>query len=101
VNKENTFIKQVERTAKRDAYETAAMYIEQFGLEFGLKTIREKADSHSEYLDSLPLDYDYATQSLKPKGTVPDGRLVMQAMAGLAGTIKPTEERSESKGGGE
>jgi hypothetical protein len=93
--KEFNFIKQIERTAKRDAYETAIMYIEKFGHEYGLKILREKADSHSVYLDTLPFSYDYATQTLKAKGDVPDGRLVMQAVGNLADSILSKDEKND------
>ena len=92
--KEINFIKQVERTAKRDAYRTAARYIKHFGLEFGLKTIIEKADAHSEYLNSLPLVYDYATQSLQPKHVAIDGDKADEAMSGLL------QELGEDRGDG-
>ncbi len=65
--KEINFIKQVERTSKRDAYQTAIELIENFGQESALRFLKEKAKSHTEYLNSLPFDYDYATQSLVPK----------------------------------
>lgn len=96
--KEINFIKQVERTAKRDAYLTAAMYIKQFGHEYGLKIINEKADGHTAYLDSLPLAYDYATQSLVTKENAIDGELVVEAMSDLAASIV-SETKTPAKGG--
>lgn len=86
VIKEYNFIKQVERTAKRDAYETAASYIEQFGLDYGLKIIKEKAEGHSSYLAKLPLAYDYGTQSLVSKENAIDGSMVVKKMNEL-GTL--------------
>lgn len=65
--KEINFIKQVERTAKRDAYEKAILYVKRFGIEDALVALKEKADLHSEYLKGLPFEYDYATQSLVNK----------------------------------
>jgi hypothetical protein len=97
MDKDKTFIKQVERTAKRDAYETAAMYIEQFGLDYGLRTIKEKAASHSHFLDSLPLAYDYATQSLSAKGDAVDGRAVAAAMGNLSGNILSATDANKKK----
>ncbi len=67
--KEINFIKQVERTAKRDAYQKAIEYIEQFGEKFGLETLKEMMESHTKYLDGLPFEYDYATQTLVNKRT--------------------------------
>ena len=65
--KETTFAKQIERTAKADAYATAVRFLEKFSLEFAIKVLKEKRDSHREFLDGLPYAYNYATQSLGPK----------------------------------
>lgn len=88
--KEITFIKQVERTAKRDAYLTAARYIKHFGLEFGLIAILDKANGHTEFLNTLPLEYSYATQTLESKTTAINGELVSEALDTLVGTIEDT-----------
>lgn len=67
--KEINFIKQVERTSKRDAYQAAYSWglsdnIDKATLMWFLK---EKIEGHSEYLELMPLEYDYATQTLVPK----------------------------------
>lgn len=94
--KEINFIKQVERTAKRDAYLTAIGYIRHFGLESGLRILQEKANSHSVYLASLPLAYDYSTQSLAVKESTIDGNLLAAAMSDLMNTVT-AEEKDEKK----
>lgn len=90
--KEINFIKQVERTAKRDAYNTAVRYIEHFGPEQGLKIIKLKAAGHSEYLAELPLSYDYATQSLVEKSKAIDGQKVHEKLADLMNAIAGEEK---------
>lgn len=64
MDKEITFIKQVERTAKRDAYQNVLSYLKNFTREQAIKIIELKEISHTAFLDTLPLQYDYSTQSL-------------------------------------
>jgi hypothetical protein len=85
--KERTFVKQVERTAKRDAYLTAIRYVKEFGLEHGLRVLKEKADSHTLYLSTMPLVYDYATQTLVTRENGIDGVKVDAAMSSLSKSI--------------
>jgi len=75
MNKEVTFTKQVERTAKRDAYLTALRYIKYYG-EGAAAILQQKADSHTAYLDTMPLVYEYSSQSLVPKATAIDALIV-------------------------
>lgn len=86
------FIKQVERTAKRDAYLTALRYLEMFDLPFALETIKMKADSHSAWLKDRPLVYDYATQELLPRGETIDGEKVHEALKEMAGKLFSGDE---------
>jgi hypothetical protein len=65
--KERTFVKMVERTAKRDAYETALRYLEHFPLEDAKLILQEKIDGHTEFLSTFDTEYNYGTQSLGPK----------------------------------
>ena len=67
--KETTFIKQVERTAKRDAYLLAHEQMEAgvYTKEDVLKYLKDKADGHTEFLNELPFEYDYSSQSLREK----------------------------------
>lgn len=85
--KELNFIKQVERTAKRDAYLAAVRLMKQFGLETGIEFLKRKADGHTEFLNELPLVYDYATQTLVAKEIGIDGVKVHEAMESLAGYL--------------
>jgi hypothetical protein len=96
MNKEITFTKQIERTAKRDAYLAAARYIKQFGLEYGMRIIVEKARGHTEYLDELPLAYDYATQTLVPKSDAIDGEKVDAFLTELGGGLRRELEKPEA-----
>lgn len=66
MNKETTFTKIVERTSKLDAYEQAIQLIEKFGLDYGLKALKEKAENHRVFVSAQPLAYDFSTQSLGP-----------------------------------
>lgn len=84
--KEKTFMKQVERTAKRDAYLTAIRYIEMFGPK-AADYLKDKAASHSQYLDNLPLVYDYATQTLVEKEIAIDGNKLDKAVRGLGNSL--------------
>lgn len=65
--KESNFIKQVERTAKADAYETALDYLKNCNFEDAIRIIESKAKGHREFLNSLPTKYNYAWQTLVPK----------------------------------
>jgi len=86
MDKEVTFTKQVERTAKRDAYLTALRYIKYYG-EGAAAILQQKADSHTAYLDTMPLVYEYSSQSLVLKATAIDGVLVHEAMDSLIGGL--------------
>jgi len=67
--KETTFIKQVERTAKRDAYLLAYEQgrADLYTKEDVLRYLKEKAEGHTAYLNELPYEYDYSSQSLREK----------------------------------
>lgn len=65
--KETTFIKQVERHAKRDAYESVLLWAKNSTKEEIIYYLERKLEGHNEYLASLPYQYDYGTQSLKDK----------------------------------
>lgn len=66
-NKEITFIKQVERTAKRDAYESVLHWAKNSSKEDIIYYLNRKLEGHNEYLNQLPYEYCYATQTLIPK----------------------------------
>lgn len=65
--KETTFIKQVERTCKRDAYESVLSWARNSDHAGILRYLQQKIDGHNDYLNSLPLEYNYGTQTLGPK----------------------------------
>lgn len=66
--KETTFTKIVERTSKLHAYQaTMAWAKSSLGRETIFEYLERKIAGHKEFLDSLDVEYDYTTQSLKPK----------------------------------
>lgn len=66
-NKEITFVKQVERTAKRDAYQSVLLWAKNSTKEEIIYYLEKKIEGHNEYLSSLPFEYCYAEQGLSIK----------------------------------
>lgn len=88
MNKENTFIKQVERTAKFDAYLQAIRILKYSTKEEALSYLLKKADNHRQYLAQMPLGYDFATQTLLPKEYCLNVDLISKAMESLQSCIE-------------
>lgn len=82
-NKEITFAKQIERTAKRDAYLAALRWLKHYPLDVAMRHLKEKADGHTEYLRELPLVYCYATQTLVTKDNGIDGAILDEKLGEL------------------
>ncbi len=67
--KEFTFPKQIERTAKHDAYEMVLCWARSENVSKAdiIWYLEMKVAGHKEYLNKLPLEYNYATQTLCAK----------------------------------
>jgi hypothetical protein len=61
--------KLVERTAKRDAYRRALEVLEFHNEEYTKEFLRMKIESHSDFVDSQAIYWDYADQTFKVGST--------------------------------
>lgn len=66
-NKEITFIKQVERHCKLDAYQQVLAWARGRTKEQIIWFLNEKIEGHKQFLETLPFEYCYAGQTLIPK----------------------------------
>jgi hypothetical protein len=66
LDRDQTFVKIVERTCKKDAYGQVLRWARGVDKEQIIWFLEQKIEGHRTFLNSLDVYYDFASQSLKP-----------------------------------